>query len=266
LDSRRGKGQIAEPHSFASILLIQIPPHNGIGAGYRIIIPSGWALPFWLPLVQNGGHTVGVRDMELLARQEIGRPVFPADYPDTASGQKFLKARATRLVEKWVAHPIAKRTPYFLGVGEGSPFFPTAPPVMAGSPCLRWSNGVASTLVLVSIQMVARGSVQSNASLYSRELSQEEVDSLVVLDVPNSIERNEATLQHWNGSTVAVEATLSVRIGVAFGGGVSMLRGFGYGIGFVDSRALATSTKGKIWLRNLNSKHCYPAIATPIKL
>lgn len=204
--------------------------------------------------------------MELLARQELGRPVFPADFPDTAAGQSFLKMRAARLVDKWVAHPIAKRTPYFMG--DGSPFFPAAPLAIAASPCLHWSQGVASRLVVVSIQMVGRGSVRPNASIYSRELSEEELNSLEVLDSADAAQRNEAALQHWAGAGAAVDDDAGtaepVRIGVAFGGGVSMLRGIGFGVGFVDWSAIAASSKGRVWIRNLNSTHCYAAIAKPI--
>jgi hypothetical protein len=195
----------------------------------------------------------------VLSRQELGRPVFPADYADTKSGTTHNVARSARLLEKWLAHPPAKRCPYF--VGDGSPFYAT-PPATPAPPIVLWSSGSAislappSLLVPVTIQYCGRGSPLPNAAIYRVDAT-EAVSNLRPLSAEVAKLRNETAVDAWaNGVTVVEEEQ---RVGVVHGGGVSMLRGIGFGVGLVRCDVLAAGGSARVWVRNLGSKHCFEA-------
>ncbi len=202
----------------------------------------------------------------VLSRQELGFPVFPADYPDTLSGQAHWERRSKRLLEKWMAHPPAKRCPFF--AGAGSPFCPAAP-LSAGPLCVRRSPGCASSLMPVSIQLTGRGSVGVRASIYSRDVSAAVAGR--ALDPDTAQRGSQVALAQWRSmqaATAGDDAPFAVeehRVGVAFGGGTSMFRGIGFGVGLVHWNDQVAAAGGRVWLRNLNSKQCVCAIVRPLQ-
>jgi len=39
----------------------------GLGSGWDVVLPSGWAMPFWLAFVFRGGRTCGLHEANALS-------------------------------------------------------------------------------------------------------------------------------------------------------------------------------------------------------
>ncbi|OQV20319.1 Ribonucleases P/MRP protein subunit POP1 [Hypsibius exemplaris] len=90
------------------------------GAGWDLIIPAGWAMPFWIPLVYNGARVAGLQEMATVARHRAAL-LGPADLPDSAAGNAIAMSRRHDLEGKFQRYPPDKR-PNFIKMGTLSPF------------------------------------------------------------------------------------------------------------------------------------------------
>ncbi|XP_029927547.1 ribonucleases P/MRP protein subunit POP1 isoform X2 [Myripristis murdjan] len=81
------------------------------GAGWDLLLPKGWGMAFWVPLVYRGVRTGGLK-MSLKHSQNKGAPHFPHDYPDCPAGVRFQEEQEAELLEKFKRRPPAKRTNY----------------------------------------------------------------------------------------------------------------------------------------------------------
>lgn len=63
------------------ILLLKDENKKGLTIGWSIILPLSWVKAFWVPLVSNGAHAIGLREKHWVA-SEISMPSFPSDCPD----------------------------------------------------------------------------------------------------------------------------------------------------------------------------------------
>ncbi|XP_057418650.1 ribonucleases P/MRP protein subunit POP1-like [Lotus japonicus] len=52
-----------------------------LSIGWSIILPLSWVKAFWIPLISNGAHAIGLREKHWIAC-EIELPSFPSDFPD----------------------------------------------------------------------------------------------------------------------------------------------------------------------------------------
>jgi POPLD (NUC188) domain len=52
-----------------------------------LLLPGGWGLDFWIALQFSGAKAAAQRDQRQMDF-EAGRMSFPADYPDSAAGQR----------------------------------------------------------------------------------------------------------------------------------------------------------------------------------
>ena len=68
-------------HTLSPLLL-----HHSPAAGWSLVLPGGWVLPFWLALVFQGAKAIGQREWRWLHTLQ-GLPFFPHDFPDTKVGQ-----------------------------------------------------------------------------------------------------------------------------------------------------------------------------------
>ncbi|KAJ9596564.1 hypothetical protein L9F63_012397 [Diploptera punctata] len=107
------------------VLLIQRPgcqdsAQNRIGysSGWDIVLPAGWALPFWLGLVFRGARPGGLRESNSIEFEAIDEHLFP---PDTEAGSKEAEFKRVKLTEQHFRLPPDKR-PNFLKLGISSPF------------------------------------------------------------------------------------------------------------------------------------------------
>lgn len=81
------------------------------GAGWDLLLPKGWGMAFWIPLVYRGVRVGGLH-MGLKHSQNKSVPHFPHDYPDCPAGVQFQEEQEAELLDKFKRHPPAKRTNY----------------------------------------------------------------------------------------------------------------------------------------------------------
>ncbi|CAL8247944.1 unnamed protein product [Lota lota] len=84
---------------------------SGWGAGWDLLLPKGWGMAFWVPLVYRGVRIGGLK-MSLKHSQNKGAPHFPHDFPDCPAGVCFQREQETELLNKFKRRPPAKRTNY----------------------------------------------------------------------------------------------------------------------------------------------------------
>ncbi|XP_028281563.1 ribonucleases P/MRP protein subunit POP1 [Parambassis ranga] len=81
------------------------------GAGWDLLLPKGWGMAFWVPLVYRGVR-IGGLNMSLKHSQNKATPHFPHDYPDCPAGVRFQEEQEAELLAKFKRYPPAKRTNY----------------------------------------------------------------------------------------------------------------------------------------------------------
>ncbi|XP_068592178.1 ribonucleases P/MRP protein subunit POP1 [Cebidichthys violaceus] len=81
------------------------------GAGWDLLLPKGWGMAFWVPLVYRGVR-IGGLTMSLKHCQNKGAAHFPHDYPDCPAGVLFQEEQEAQLLDKFKRRPPAKRTNY----------------------------------------------------------------------------------------------------------------------------------------------------------
>ncbi|KAF4102645.1 ribonucleases P/MRP protein subunit POP1 [Onychostoma macrolepis] len=81
------------------------------GCGWDLLLPKGWGMAFWVPLVYRGVRVGGLH-MSVKHSQFMGQPHFPHDYPDCPAGQRFQSEQEAELLEKFKRRPPSKRTNY----------------------------------------------------------------------------------------------------------------------------------------------------------
>ena len=72
-----------------------IPGH---GCGWDVIVPSRWALNFWVAFVYRGGRVGGMRE-SLATSAEAGELMYPQDFPDTEAGRQIEEVSAAGIRE-----------------------------------------------------------------------------------------------------------------------------------------------------------------------
>ncbi|KAH9630434.1 hypothetical protein HF086_016972 [Spodoptera exigua] len=80
----------------------------GYGSGWDIIIPSGYALPFWLTFIMFGARSGGLRETESLAF-EMGESHFP---PDSNAGKENENRIESEMRDRYFKLPPSKRVNY----------------------------------------------------------------------------------------------------------------------------------------------------------
>nr|XP_056710449.1 ribonucleases P/MRP protein subunit POP1 [Euleptes europaea] len=109
------------------ILLVQQPgkiageDRPDWGSGWDILLPKGWGMAFWIPLIYRGVRVGGLQ--EGLKHSLYKRtPHVPNDYPDCPAGIQFAREVERCLLEKFKRRPPAKRANY-IKHGTLAPFF-----------------------------------------------------------------------------------------------------------------------------------------------
>uniref|UniRef100_A0A3P9LKX5 POP1 homolog, ribonuclease P/MRP subunit n=1 Tax=Oryzias latipes TaxID=8090 RepID=A0A3P9LKX5_ORYLA len=85
------------------------------GAGWDLLLPKGWGMAFWVPLVifvPFSKFRIAGLHMSLKRSQNQGAPHFPHDYPDCPAGVRFQEEQEAELLDKFKRRPPAKRTNY----------------------------------------------------------------------------------------------------------------------------------------------------------
>lgn len=93
---------------------------SGYGNGWDLIVPAGWGMAFWLPLVYGGGRAIGLRERCALSLEK-GVPSFPQDFPDTASAKADAAEAAAEARRRHNRRPPKRRVNYE-AIGIPTPF------------------------------------------------------------------------------------------------------------------------------------------------
>ncbi|KAK7262442.1 hypothetical protein RJT34_30015 [Clitoria ternatea] len=67
--------------------------------GWSVILPLSWVKAFWIPLISNGTHVIGLREKHWIAC-EMGLPFFPSDFPDCKAYSCFMEAKVAAFDKK----------------------------------------------------------------------------------------------------------------------------------------------------------------------
>ncbi|XP_056619103.1 ribonucleases P/MRP protein subunit POP1 isoform X1 [Triplophysa dalaica] len=112
-----GSRLAAPPQSRVPVLLVHQPgrvrgeERRHWGSGWDLLLPKGWGMAFWIPLVYRGVRVGGLH-MSVKHSQFKGQPHFPHDYPDCPAGTLFQSEQEAELIEKFKRRPPSKRTNY----------------------------------------------------------------------------------------------------------------------------------------------------------
>ncbi|PSN54054.1 hypothetical protein C0J52_03083 [Blattella germanica] len=124
-DSNVITNKTARMKSFIPILLIQRPGSKnaahkrlGFSSGWDIVMPAGWALPFWLGLTFRGARPGGLRETSSIEFEASSEHVFS---PDTEADYKESESQQLQLKEHHFRLPPDKR-PNYAKLGITSPF------------------------------------------------------------------------------------------------------------------------------------------------
>lgn len=132
----------------------------GYGAGWDIILPTGWAMAFWIALVYRGARTGGLQESQTLALEQ-GVPFFPNDFPDTPVGEAYNTQSKDDGEAKYKRYPPAKR-PNYEKLGSKSPFSPPWTQLASD-----WSSS----------EEVSSGAIKSISDTKSTEVNENQVVS-----------------------------------------------------------------------------------------
>ncbi|XP_042187961.1 ribonucleases P/MRP protein subunit POP1, partial [Callorhinchus milii] len=108
------------------LLLVQQPGKlagdelPGWGSGWDILIPKGWGMAFWIPLIYRGARVGGLQE-GIKHSQSKGTPHFPDDFPDCPASIHYSKECEKEKIAKYKRYPPAKRPNYVL-FGTMAPF------------------------------------------------------------------------------------------------------------------------------------------------
>lgn len=122
-----GSQLVLGPHeSKIPLLLIQQPgkvtgdDRRGWGGGWDVLLPKGWGMAFWIPLIYRGARVGGLKEA-IVHSQYKRSPYIPGDFPDCPAGVLFAEEQAQNLLEKYKRRPPAKR-PNYVKLGTLAPF------------------------------------------------------------------------------------------------------------------------------------------------
>ncbi|KAM5211913.1 ribonucleases P/MRP protein subunit POP1 [Hipposideros larvatus] len=122
-----GSQLVLGPHeSKIPLLLIQQPgkvtgdDRRGWGSGWDVLLPKGWGMAFWIPLIYRGARVGGLKEATVHSQYKRS-PYIPGDFPDCPAGILFAEEQAKNLLEKYKRRPPAKR-PNYVKLGTLAPF------------------------------------------------------------------------------------------------------------------------------------------------
>ncbi|KAL4560819.1 hypothetical protein LXL04_032973 [Taraxacum kok-saghyz] len=75
---------------------------------WTIILPLTWVKAFWVPLISNGAHAIGIRERSWVAC-DAGIPSFPSEFPECNSYNSLMEAEASAIDEQASLRPESMR-------------------------------------------------------------------------------------------------------------------------------------------------------------
>ncbi|KAK1331939.1 hypothetical protein QTO34_007616 [Cnephaeus nilssonii] len=99
---------------------------RGWGSGWDVLLPKGWGMAFWIPLVKRNHHGGRLKG-DGVHSQYKRSPFTPGDFPDCSAGVLFAEEQAKDLLEKYKRRRSIPRERYST-LGTLAPF------------CLPWEQ------------------------------------------------------------------------------------------------------------------------------
>jgi ribonuclease P/MRP protein subunit POP1 len=110
--------------------------------GFTVLVPAGWAMPFWQSLVFTGSFVIGLKE-RTTQYHETGLPSLPEDFSGvTSAGDDWAAKKQAELQQRWVRRPPGKRAEW-LSLGTRSPWVADWPTVLASQDAEK-SDGAAT--------------------------------------------------------------------------------------------------------------------------
>ncbi|XP_027936016.1 uncharacterized protein LOC114191059 [Vigna unguiculata] len=75
-----------------------------LSIGWSVILPLSWVKVFWIPLISNGAHAIGLQEKHWITC-EMGLPIFPSDFPDCKAYSCLMEDKETAFNEKEELRP-----------------------------------------------------------------------------------------------------------------------------------------------------------------
>ena len=82
-----------------------------LGSGWDLVVPSKWAMAFWIGLIYRGARACGMRELHKCFLEML-MPHFPEEFPDTPAGKDRRRSQKQLLEEKFRRYPPDKRRNY----------------------------------------------------------------------------------------------------------------------------------------------------------
>ncbi|KAL3517358.1 hypothetical protein ACH5RR_019947 [Cinchona calisaya] len=101
---------VRESSQLCPIMLLKDNSNEGFTTRWSIIIPLSWVKAFWIAIISNGAHAIGLRERHWITC-EAGLPYFPSDFPDTNAYSCFMATEVAIADKKEKLRPPALRTP-----------------------------------------------------------------------------------------------------------------------------------------------------------
>ncbi|KAL5172120.1 Ribonucleases P/MRP protein subunit POP1 [Glycine soja] len=76
--------------------------------GWSVILPLSWVKAFWISLISNGAHAIGLQEKNWISC-EMGLPFFPSDFPDCKAYSCLMEAKAAAFNKKAELRPLVTR-------------------------------------------------------------------------------------------------------------------------------------------------------------
>lgn len=234
-----------------------------------MILPKKWCMVFWNSLNFVGCSAIGVKDLIRLFEHEFCLPLFPVHFPETQAGKDYLIHKSEKSIEKYNKRPKAKRVNFHKIDPFLSPFIPTLTDGMSNRVVRSSASKIVcdssneNDLVPIVISMDKNGVVEFNSSLYEWSDENVGVEEHKACETSNN-ETNESlckkTYSQWRGndshsSNSITSSSNRKRVGFVIGGGVSLLRGRGFGLGFITLQCFMSNKRKALLIRNKGSKH-----------
>ncbi|MBX9695972.1 MAG: hypothetical protein K2Z81_26535 [Cyanobacteria bacterium] len=268
----RAKKKLKPDQGGQSVEVLIVRNHlGGLGAGFFVVVPKSWARPFWHSLMMANAHAVGLKDLIRLHRQELAEPLFPMDYPETDAGRQWMIHVANKKLVKYNRTPAGKKMNMLAVDCDNFPFSCPLPPLnySSGVTILRreWRKAgeelnAEETLVPITLLLMNKGHVEENAVLYelnaddnptSRSLAPHESIGGDNVEMEQLFEREQNIWKN-GGEKKATATSNRKQVGCVLGGGVSLQRGKGFGVGFVKLSFLKA---------HANEKHIHVIVRNP---
>ncbi|KAK8918856.1 hypothetical protein KSP39_PZI021643 [Platanthera zijinensis] len=112
LDSARSRESVCvardDYDQSCPVIVLKHADHGIFGSRWSVILPLSWVKSFWMSLILNGAHAIGLREQRWIACN-LGLPSFPFDFPDSSAYSSLMISESKKAEEAAMLRPPAVR-------------------------------------------------------------------------------------------------------------------------------------------------------------